>query len=462
MLVLGSIIGGIGGITGVGISLAAADELDDQLATAQAHADQLNAQRAELEQNLVGTTKKLQDAVLELNQIEAQLPVAQAELAKAQAASETAQREALSVGARLADSEAEYVAVVKALESNSEKQAETHRQIAARVRNVVKRNTISPLGLVVGAQDPSEFTGNLAAATAIARSQTRQLIELQDAAAQGRTAQARLTAITDAISELKAQADASYTKAAASQQQAIKHRADIETLETKQRQAKDDIEAQREIELQQIEDAKADQIAIAELIQSIKADQQERDRRIAEERRREEEERQRLAVERAAQEAAEREARGDPPLDPATLELDLVAGGTSFLDWPTNPVVVTSSFGNRLHPTLGITRLHAGTDFRAYCGVPIYAAQSGIVVSRGWFGTGGNMILLDHGDDGIGNNVMSRYLHLSGYNVNADQWVTQGQVIGYSGMTGGVSTGCHLHFEVYVNGAVVDPLTKLP
>jgi len=134
----------------------------------------------------------------------------------------------------------------------------------------------------------------------------------------------------------------------------------------------------------------------------------------------------------------------------------------TFLSWPTDNHTVTSSYGWRFHPTLKINRLHAGTDLRAQCGAPIYAAQSGIVVKREWYGTGGNMVLIDHGQDDDGANVMTRYLHLSAYNVAQEQWVAKGQVIGYSGMTGGVSTGCHLHFEVYVNGSHIDPLSRLP
>jgi len=152
----------------------------------------------------------------------------------------------------------------------------------------------------------------------------------------------------------------------------------------------------------------------------------------------------------------------DPKPVPAPQPVVLAPAYGSFLGWPTENHTVTSNYGYRYHPTLKINRLHAGTDFRAQCGVPVYASQSGIVVKREWYGTGGNMILIDHGKDDGGANIMSRYLHLSGYNVALNQWVAKGQVIGYSGATGGVSTGCHLHFEVYVNGVHVNPLTRLP
>jgi len=149
------------------------------------------------------------------------------------------------------------------------------------------------------------------------------------------------------------------------------------------------------------------------------------------------------------------------PEPPAPSPTKTTPAKQSFLSWPTEVPYITSSYGNRMHPTLKVMRFHAGIDLRAYCGTPIHAAQSGIVVKREYFGTGGNMVMVDHGKDGK-DSVMTRYLHLSKYNVKLNQWVSKGDVIGYSGMTGGISTGCHLHFEVYVNGSTVNPVNRLP
>ncbi|WP_144881802.1 M23 family metallopeptidase, partial [Isoptericola variabilis] len=125
--------------------------------------------------------------------------------------------------------------------------------------------------------------------------------------------------------------------------------------------------------------------------------------------------------------------------------------------WPTNYHVVTSSYGMRFHPTLGIWRLHAGTDIRTYCGTPIYAAQSGYVEQAYYASGPGNNVLVNHGTY-RGDNVMTRYLHLSRDVVGVGQYVSKGQVIGYSGSTG-TSSACHLHFEVWVNGNTVDPMS---
>lgn len=132
-----------------------------------------------------------------------------------------------------------------------------------------------------------------------------------------------------------------------------------------------------------------------------------------------------------------------------------------FLKFPLNQMYITSNFGMRYHPTLHYRRMHAGTDFRAPCGTDILAAQDGSVLSARWEGSGGNTVVIDHGQIGE-NNIKTRYLHLSKILVGAGNPVQQGDVIGRSGMTGGISTGCHLHLEVLIDDEAVNPVTQLP
>ncbi len=112
---------------------------------------------------------------------------------------------------------------------------------------------------------------------------------------------------------------------------------------------------------------------------------------------------------------------------------------------------VTSSFGLRRHPILGFVRMHAGIDFAASWGSPVYAATDGRVSFAGWHGGHGNYVRLDHGG-GIG----TGYGHMSRIAVGPGMAVRRGQVIGYVGSTG-LSTGPHLHYEMYRGGQVVDP-----
>jgi murein DD-endopeptidase MepM/ murein hydrolase activator NlpD len=114
---------------------------------------------------------------------------------------------------------------------------------------------------------------------------------------------------------------------------------------------------------------------------------------------------------------------------------------------------MTSSFGMRRHPILGYVRMHAGVDFGAAWGSPIFAVSDGIVSFAGRHGGQGNYVRLEHGG-GLG----SGYGHMSRIAVAPGTRVRAGQVIGFVGSSG-LSTGPHLHFEVYRGGATINPLS---
>ncbi|MCA1726245.1 MAG: M23 family metallopeptidase, partial [Actinobacteria bacterium] len=122
--------------------------------------------------------------------------------------------------------------------------------------------------------------------------------------------------------------------------------------------------------------------------------------------------------------------------------------------WPTAGSI-TSGFGWRTHPIFGTPRFHSGVDMGGACGQPIYAADSGTVLSAYSSEGYGLFTILDHG-----NGLATAYAHQSAFRVSAGQSVARGQVIGAVGTTGW-STGCHLHFEVRVNGTPVDPVPYL-
>ncbi|MFC3100970.1 M23 family metallopeptidase [Altererythrobacter lauratis] len=117
------------------------------------------------------------------------------------------------------------------------------------------------------------------------------------------------------------------------------------------------------------------------------------------------------------------------------------------------PGPVTSRYGMRRHPILGYRRMHAGLDFRAAHGTPIYAVTDGRVTFAGRHGGHGNFVRLAH-SGGLG----TGYAHMSRIAVSTGQQVRRGQVIGYVGSTG-LSTGPHLHYEMYRNGQAIDPAT---
>ena len=114
---------------------------------------------------------------------------------------------------------------------------------------------------------------------------------------------------------------------------------------------------------------------------------------------------------------------------------------------------VTSGFGMRRHPILGYQRMHSGLDFKAGYGTPIYAVSDGTVTLAGRKGGYGNFVQINHGS-GLG----SGYGHMSRFAVSSGSRVRRGQIIGYVGSTG-LSTGPHLHYELYRSGRAVNPMS---
>ncbi len=115
------------------------------------------------------------------------------------------------------------------------------------------------------------------------------------------------------------------------------------------------------------------------------------------------------------------------------------------------PGRITSRYGMRRHPILGYRRMHGGLDFRARSGTPIMAASDGRVEFAGRNGGFGNFVRLRHAG-----NLGTGYAHMSRIAVRAGQSVKRGQVIGYVGSTG-LSTGPHLHYEMYRGSKRIDP-----
>jgi len=118
-----------------------------------------------------------------------------------------------------------------------------------------------------------------------------------------------------------------------------------------------------------------------------------------------------------------------------------------------------SRFGYRIHPIFHTRKLHTGVDLAARSGTPIYASGDGVIKYYKWQSGYGNKIEIEHV-----NGYETAYGHLSRYvdGLGVGSRVRQGQVIGYVGSTGN-STGPHLHFEILINGNLVDPLSvKLP
>jgi murein DD-endopeptidase MepM/ murein hydrolase activator NlpD len=122
---------------------------------------------------------------------------------------------------------------------------------------------------------------------------------------------------------------------------------------------------------------------------------------------------------------------------------------------PVDAMALTSSFGQRADPFDGSRRMHQGIDIPGPLGTPIYATADGVVERAERSGGYGNLVQINHG-----NGLETRYGHLSKLIAQPNERVRRGQLIGLMGSTGR-STGSHLHYEVRIAGAAVNPMPYL-
>lgn len=127
-----------------------------------------------------------------------------------------------------------------------------------------------------------------------------------------------------------------------------------------------------------------------------------------------------------------------------------ILGGMPSI-WPVTGFV-TSNFGNRNSPFGRRIKFHKGLDISNRIGTPIIAPAEGTVILSGPDGAYGNSVEIDHGGG-----IVTKYAHMQRAVVQQGDWVKRGQVLGYIGMTGR-TTGPHLHYEVRLNGAPVNPM----
>lgn len=402
-----------------GIVVPTWTEYDDAIAKANQEKADADRKLQDLEHALEHTDAAIVEANRQLQELNARLPVVQEEYRLAQERFDAAVLQQQIVAARLAAAEAEDRELTAQMEADAQRQQDLRDTLAEIARTEYQGgNRDNSLSIIFGSATADEFVDDYAFRQTTARIQSNALAEVEEIAAVNRNRKSRQEAVREYIEELKVQADALVVETEAARIIAEEKKAEVEQMLADVEELKAYLEAQR----------------VAYLAQQAEIERQQQ--ALLDE----------LAVLVAKKKAAE--ANGGGSL------------GKGFLSWPTAIPYITSSYGYRIHPIYGDRRLHAGTDFRAYCGTEIRAAADGRVewaTSKGGFG---NQVMLSHGIVG-GKVVMTSYNHLSRFAVSGGQNVSRGQVIGYSGSTG-TSTACHLHFEVYLDGKTVDPMTLLP
>ncbi len=378
----------------------------------------------ELQEALSGTSKELQAAYAALASTQAQIPVAQAALDTALSAEAAAEQLDAELAVRLEAARTTQEQAQAELDESSAEIERTRTDIGRMAGEVYRSGVASPqLSIVLGAQSPDDFATRYTMADTVLRARIGTLTSLGERKAVQANAQARVDAVEVEVADLRQQAADALAAAEQARADAAARRTELDGLLAAQQAATAQIAARKAEEETKLAAYEAEQAALAAEL-----------RRIAEEERR-----------RAAEEA--RKARE------AGRRVPAAASGNGSLSRPVDGYI-TSGFGYRIHPIYGTRRLHAGTDFGSPCGTPVRAAAPGSVVSAGWGGGYGNRIIVSHGSG-----MATTYNHLSRYAVRGGS-VSRGQVIGYVGTTGS-STGCHLHFEVRINGTPVNPMGYL-
>ncbi|QHK19589.1 peptidoglycan DD-metalloendopeptidase family protein [Pseudarthrobacter psychrotolerans] len=430
---------------GASAPVAHADELDDKRAA-------LEAEAARVQQSLEFVDSRIAKAAGDLVIYQGQLPGAQQALLEAQGRVASAVKEVEALTARVDLAQQNKAKITQKLEADKQKIADTKKLIGQIATQAYKSGGVpSNLTLFFGANNGGSLTDTMDLADQAMRSQNAAMDKLSQQNATNVNSQARLEAVEAEIRDLKAKADAALEREKAARDEAAAKKAQVDQLIADTTRLDSELQAAKPGIQSQIAAVAASQNSVANEIA-------ERDRRLREaweaEQRRQAE---------AAAAAARAQGQATQPYVPVTGSPSAFGLRHPF----SGDVPITSGFGWRATPPGTIDfygtggYLHTGIDFGAACGTPVYAAAAGEVFSSGWNSAdgGGWRVKLSHGVV-QGNSLTTIYYHNSSIVVSNGQQVSQGQLIAYSGSTGN-STGCHAHFETWLNGTAVDPMRLL-
>ena len=440
---------------------AFADTLEDQQAA-------LREEAARVQHSLEFVDSRIAAAASDLVLYQGQLPGAQQSLLEAQGRVASAVKEAEALAARVDLAQQSKAKITQQMESDKQKIADTKKLIGQIATQAYKSGGVpSNLSLFFGSNNSGSLTETIDLADQAMRSQNSAMDKLSQQNATNVNSEARLQAVEAEITDLKSKADAALAREQIARDEAETKKAQVDKLIADTTRLDAELQAAKPGIQTQLAQVKNQQDAVA-------ADIAERDRKLreaweAEQRRIAEAARAAAAAAAAAAEAAAR-AQGQirPPAPAPAPYVPAPPGNPSAfgLRNPFNGVTISSGFGWRVTPpgTMDFYGqggyMHTGIDFAAACGTPVYAAAAGEVFSAGWANDGGgNNVKISHGVV-QGNSLTTIYYHNVSVTVSAGQRVSQGQLIAYSGTTGN-SSGCHSHFETWLNGRAVDPMNLL-
>lgn len=366
------------------------------------------------------TTRELRLAAGALRRAESRLPAARSRVARVRGRLAAAQARDRMLGEQLAVAKAEVARAEKQIEDTLAQVAASEVLIGRIARSSYQDGGLGELAVVLQSQSPDQFAARLVLVQNAMRSEGDVLGDLAEARADLAAQRATLEAERRQIAAMKREQEALVEKILGLEAEAVQAREAVETLIAERESAVAVIEREKVAQ----EQRNARMQAVSQRLGRILA---ERARRA------------RLAARRVSSSV----------------------NGDGAMSWPVYGPI-SSPYGMRVHPVTGVYKLHDGLDIAVACGTPVRAAASGTVVQAALVEGFGNQLVVDNGLM-RGSGVATTYNHLMRFAVGPGQRVNRGDVIAYSGgaegMYGaGYSTGCHLHFGVFVNGGTTDPM----
>lgn len=383
-------------------SAASSAEIREEIDALEDRKKELDTQLQTLEAQLSDTVEDMRDTVSRKNTIDQQIKLLYEHI-------ENTNVQIAAYAALVADQQ-------EKLEQAEAQLAQLNAQYKERIRAMEEAAPVSYWTVLFRANSFAEFLDRLNMIWEIADADQRRLQQINDAA--------------EAVAAVKAELE--------------EERRALEQTRLELDQSEAELEAKR---------AETDA-----LLQDLVAQGEEYELLLEEGERQQEELMQEIArKEQDFDEAAYREwlATYVPPETQPEDETPSVEIPVDDSDWltPVPYYTLTSPFGMRLHPILGIYRMHNGVDLACAEKTPIYASRGGLVEITGYQEDGaGNYVQINHGDG-----YRSVYMHMTHYIVSQGAYVAAGQVIGYVGSTG-LSKGNHLHFGISYNGTYVNPM----
>ena len=445
------------GILPVSASAKSSKEIKEEINALKGDRSSIWAQLSALEGEQDANWESIEEMVEQKNNIDQQIGLLYTEI-------ENINAQIRSYSELIAANQEELDAAEATLQALNEKNKE-------RIQAMEEEGQISYWSVIFKAKSFSDLVDRLNMMEEIHEADQQRMNELSEAAN-------AVAAAREALAGEKAALEESRVELKESQAVLDEKRAEADALLAElnaDKRALDQMEADYEAE----EAALSAQIAAAEVeyTKALKAEEEARRKAEEERKRKEEEERKRKEEEeRKRKEEEEKKKQEQANKNPdngdsnssSSGDSDSSSGGSSDNSssisgavpgekWgrPCSWKSLTSPYGYRIHPTLGVRKFHNGVDLANDQGTPIYAARSGKVTVATYGGTYGYYVTINHGDG-----YSSLYAHMTHYVVSKGQTVSKGQVIGYMGSTGR-STGPHLHFSVFYNGSSVNPMNYI-